>query len=148
MYKVILVPLDGSKRSESVLPHVESLARSYGAKIVLLTVNEHSFGIGMEGGLIESVVQQQSEETEKWSKSYLEGLTRDFHTKDLKCEYRVEYGRPVETILYIANDVKADLVAMASHGRGGLARVFYGSVASGIVNRIDRPLLVIRSRNI
>jgi nucleotide-binding universal stress UspA family protein len=106
------------------------------------------FGVGIEGGFFESVVQEQMEETEKWSKSYLEGLTREFHTKDLKCEYRVEYGRPVETILNIANDVKANLVAMASHGKGGLARVFYGSVASGIVNRIDRPLLVIRSRNI
>jgi nucleotide-binding universal stress UspA family protein len=148
MYNVILVPLDGSKRSETVLPHVESLAKSFGAKIVLLSVNEQLFGVGIENGFAASVMQQQSEETEKWSKSYLEGLTREFHTKDLKCEYRIEYGRAVETILNIANDVKADLVAMASHGRGGLARVFYGSVASGIVNRIDRPLLVVRSRNV
>ncbi|MBU4426139.1 MAG: universal stress protein, partial [Proteobacteria bacterium] len=39
-----------------------------------------------------------------------------------------------------------DLIAIASHGRSGLSRVFYGSVAAGILNRADRPLLLIRSR--
>jgi nucleotide-binding universal stress UspA family protein len=39
-----------------------------------------------------------------------------------------------------------DLIALASHGRGGLARVFYGSVAAGLLHRVDRPLLIIRSR--
>jgi nucleotide-binding universal stress UspA family protein len=45
----------------------------------------------------------------------------------------------------IADDV--DLVAMASHGRGGLGRVVYGSVAAGVLERLDRPLLLIRSRD-
>jgi nucleotide-binding universal stress UspA family protein len=37
---------------------------------------------------------------------------------------------------------------MASHGRGGLYRVFYGSVAAGVLHRIDRPLLLVRTRNV
>lgn len=148
MYNIILVPLDGSKRSEMVLPHAESLAVTYKAKIVLITVNELMFSTGVVDAFSPMAFWEQNEETEKKSKSYLEGLTREFHTKDIRCEYRLENGRPVETILKTASDIKADLVAMASHGKGGLARVFYGSVASGIVNRIDRPLLVIRSRNV
>jgi nucleotide-binding universal stress UspA family protein len=40
---------------------------------------------------------------------------------------------------------EADLIAMASHGRSGLSRVFYGSVAAGVLHRVDRPLLLIRS---
>jgi len=148
MYNIILVPLDGSKRSEMVLPHVESLARNYNAKIVLITVNELMFSAGTVDAFSPMALWEQREEAAKKSKAYLEGLTREFHTKDIQCEYRMEYGRTVETILQVASDVKADIVAMASHGRGGLSRVFYGSVASGIVNRIDRPLLVIRSRNV
>jgi len=38
-----------------------------------------------------------------------------------------------------------DLIAMASHGRGGLAQAFYGSVAVGVLHRVDRPLLIIRA---
>ena len=46
----------------------------------------------------------------------------------------------------LAQEHAVDLIAMASHGRGGLSRVFYGSVAAGILQRIDRPLLLIRAR--
>jgi nucleotide-binding universal stress UspA family protein len=45
----------------------------------------------------------------------------------------------------VAQSEGVDLVAMASHGRSGLRRVFYGSVAAGVLNRIDRSLLLIRS---
>jgi len=47
-----------------------------------------------------------------------------------------------------AEQANADLIAIASHGRGGLARVFYGSVAAAILNQVDRPLLLVRSRKI
>ena len=48
--------------------------------------------------------------------------------------------------MQIAEKENADLIAMTSHGGGGLTRVFYGIVAAGVLNRVDRPLLVIRSR--
>jgi nucleotide-binding universal stress UspA family protein len=48
--------------------------------------------------------------------------------------------------LELADQHNIDLIAMASHGRTGLARVFYGSVAAGILNRAERPLLVIRAQ--
>lgn len=52
----------------------------------------------------------------------------------------------MEKIIQTANKENVDLIAMANHGSGGQARVFYGSVAAGVLNRVDRPLLVIRSR--
>ena len=52
----------------------------------------------------------------------------------------------VEKIIQIADKENADLIARTSHDGGGLTRVFYGSVAAGVLNRADRPLLVIRSR--
>jgi nucleotide-binding universal stress UspA family protein len=58
----------------------------------------------------------------------------------------VVHGRVVEKIIETANAEDVDLIALASHGRGELSRVFYGSVAAGILNRVDRPLFIIRSR--
>jgi nucleotide-binding universal stress UspA family protein len=52
----------------------------------------------------------------------------------------------VEAIIDAAEREGADLIALASHGRTGLANVFYGSVAAGVLHRIDRPLLLVRSR--
>lgn len=57
----------------------------------------------------------------------------------------VEEGSPARVISEVAERENVDLVAMASHGLSGLARVFYGSVAAGVLHRIDRPLLIIRS---
>jgi nucleotide-binding universal stress UspA family protein len=59
----------------------------------------------------------------------------------------VMHGPVVESIIKAANTEDVDLIAMASHGRSGLGHVFYGSVAAGVLNRIDRPLLLIRSRD-
>jgi nucleotide-binding universal stress UspA family protein len=56
-------------------------------------------------------------------------------------------GPIVEEIINIADRENVDLIAMASHGRTGLPRAFYGSVAAGILHRIDRPLLLVRSVN-
>ena len=52
----------------------------------------------------------------------------------------------MKAIIDVAKRENADLVTMASHGRSGFYREFYGSVAAGVLQRIDRPLLIIRSR--
>jgi nucleotide-binding universal stress UspA family protein len=57
-------------------------------------------------------------------------------------------GPVVETIINVAEREGADLTAMASHGRTGLERVFYGSVAVGVLHHVDRPLLLVRSRRL
>jgi len=53
----------------------------------------------------------------------------------------------VETIIDVARTEDISIIAIASHGRSGLGQVFYGSVTAGILQKIDRPLLVIRSRD-
>jgi nucleotide-binding universal stress UspA family protein len=76
---------------------------------------------------------------------YLAARQEEFRQKGIEAETRVGDGPTVATIINVAEHVDADLIAMASHGRTGLARVFYGSVAAGVLHRIDRPLLLIRS---
>ncbi len=61
--------------------------------------------------------------------------------------YEFVHGDVVKTILGVAQGWDADLIAVASHGRTGLERVFYGSVAAGVLHQVDRPLLLNRARD-
>ena len=146
MYKTILVPLDGSKRAETILPHVEQLAQHYGATVILLQVVEPAPRTsGMEpdyAAVYLQQVQRQGTETE----AYLEALRVEFRAKGIKSKPIVVSGPIVEAILNAAECEGVDLIAMASHGRTGLGQVFYGSVAAGVLHRVDRPLLLIRSQ--
>jgi nucleotide-binding universal stress UspA family protein len=65
--------------------------------------------------------------------------------KGINTQINICHGAVVEEIIKVAENEKVDIIALASHGRTGLSRVFYGSVAAGILHRIDRPLLLVRS---
>lgn len=146
MYANILVPLDGSKRAERILPHVEDLARRHEATIILMRVVEPVITyIEPQGAAIdlqEDEIRRRSEEAER----YLAGWAGEFREKGIDARKLVKYGSVVDTIISVAEAEAADLIAIASHGRSGLGRVFYGSVAAGVLARVDRPLLLIRSR--
>ncbi len=143
-YKTVLVPLDGSRRAEIILPHVESLAKTYSATVVLMHVIEPSFH------LVEAMHQEDADaiqqEMEKFQ-IYLAEQQASLRKQGISSRTVLGHGPIVEQIIKTANQENADLIAMVSHGRTGLTRVFYGSVAVGILHRIDRPLLLIRSFN-
>ena len=144
MYSAILVPLDGSKRAEAILPHVEELARRYGAIVIFLRVVEPvPLSVGLEGAY--TVLWEEFERRTEQAESYLAALQGKYREKGIKVRIRVVRGSAVETIVKTAEREGADLIAMASHGRTGFPRVFYGSVAAGVLHRVDRPLLLIRS---
>jgi nucleotide-binding universal stress UspA family protein len=90
--------------------------------------------------------QQQLERLAQRAREYLGSLQDEFLEKGIGAQIRIVHGPVVEAILTTAECEKVDLIAIASHGRSGLAQVFYGSVAAGVLNRIDRPLLLIRSQ--
>jgi len=146
MYKTILVPLDGSKRAEKILRHVEQLAFSYDANVVFLQVlrpperTDHAIPQA-------DLFAKQLDDQLMQAKKYLNGHKDRFRRKNIKSKSRVVFGSVVKEILEVAEQENAGLIAICSHGRGGLARLFYGSVASGVLNRADRPLLVIRARD-
>jgi nucleotide-binding universal stress UspA family protein len=147
MYKTILVPLDGSKRAENILKHVEQLAFCYGAKVIFLQILKIPTRVDysiLDPKLYERHLDDQLREAKK----YLDGHKGQFMEKNIESKSRAVYGPVVKEILRVAEQEKADLIAICSHGRGGLSRLFYGSVASGVLNRADRPLLVIRARGV
>ncbi len=143
MYKTILAPLDGSKRAEAILPHLEQLAGRYKAKVIFLQAIEQTLlFVRPETADIE---QKEYDEEVKQAKVYLDGLKGVFREKGIKARAFITHAPVVEAIIKAAERENADLIALASHGRTGLSRVFYGSVAAGILHRIDRPLLLVRS---
>ncbi|MFN8488713.1 MAG: universal stress protein [Caldilineaceae bacterium] len=147
MYNKILVPLDGSKRAEKILPYVEALAQKFGATLILLQVVEP---LGAEVAPYDIVPIIDTEVFEGWvkdAKTYLAGLQSGLGQQQIEVKILVESGSIAPTILDVADREQVDLIAMASHGRTGLSRVFYGSVAAAMLNRADRPLLLIRAED-
>jgi nucleotide-binding universal stress UspA family protein len=145
MYEKILVPLDGSKRAEMIRPHVRELASRFQATVILIRVVEPTYSDGIAEtytSISEKVFKARMRDCEL----YLEGIAARFRDKGIDCKTLVAHGPIAETIIEAANTEDVDLIAMTSHGRGGLARIFYGSVAAGILNRVDRPLFIVRSR--
>lgn len=145
MYRSILVPLDGSRRSERILPHVESLAMRFDAWVLFLQVVEPVpvLATGMDA----SPTIDDSQDRHDRALSYLRGWRGEFGAKGIEAGTAVEHGPVVQAIISVAEREDVDLIAMASHGRSGLGTVFYGSVTAGVLQRIDRPLLLIRSRD-
>jgi nucleotide-binding universal stress UspA family protein len=146
MYNTILVPLDGSKRAEAILRHVEELAQRYDAEVIIMQVVEPPrVVVGPEGTYV-PLHQPAFEQRKNEAESYLAALQEKLCEKGVEARTRVAYGSIVEAIIDAAEGEEADLIAIASHGRSGLSRVFYGSVAAGVLHRADRPLLLVRSR--
>ena len=145
MYKTILVPLDGSKRAELILAHAESLAAAFGAKVVLLQVVEPSVSIVTPYDMVPYYDPKEAERMVTEAKGYLNGKEGELRARGIDVKSRIENGPVVAGILKMTENENADLIAMASHGRTGLGRVFYGSVAAGVLHKADRPLLLVRA---
>jgi len=154
MYRTILVPLDTSERAERILPHVEALSVNETSKVLLLHVIEPSaltpsFAVSQPGaaqitpqGYVEEIEAMRRE-----VKEYLSRIQVMLKSKGLDTEVAIEIGPAAERIVHVAEDRGADLIALASHGRTGLSRVFFGSVAAAVLNRSEAPLLLVRSRD-
>ena len=149
MYNKILVPLDGSARAEDILPHVVELASKYQSTVILMRVVEIKIGydgaefMSMAGGAeLAMAIEKDKISTE----TYLNDIKSRLQAKGIETKIRVAFGPVVDAIILEAQQEKADLIAMASHGRTGAACVFYGCVATGVLHRVDRPLLIIRSQ--
>jgi nucleotide-binding universal stress UspA family protein len=147
MYKTILAPLDGSKRAEKILPHVEALAQKFGATLVLMQVVDPAVTEAAPYDIVPNYDPEQAARLMDEAKAYLNKLKEQFQSKGIETKTVFESGSIVLSIIDVATREQADLIAIASHGRTGLARVFYGSVASGLLNRTDWPLLIIRAEN-
>jgi nucleotide-binding universal stress UspA family protein len=147
MYKTILVPLDGSDRAEKILPHVKRIAQCMGSKLVLLQIVEPSFVAADLHGLPPVMDTEMLESQIRKGAQYLNNLADQLTKDHIQSTVIVETGPVVNSIWEIARKEDADLIAMTSHGRTGIARALYGSIAAGVLHRTERPLLIIRAES-
>ena len=143
MYKKILVPLDGSKLAECALQHAESLAHAFDSTLLLISVIISPAPIVGRAPVDIEAFQKSMDARRDEAENYLKGKMGEFTEKNIKAKIHIGFEPVVREIIETAEKHGVDLVLIASHGRSGLERVFFGSVASGVLNRIERPLLVI-----
>lgn len=145
MYQTILVPLDGSKRAEAILSHAESIAKSNDAKVFFLKVEEEPIMLERDEVIDVEKYHEVFVKKNERSQAYLDDLQARFKKKDIQAVTQLAFGSVVKAILNTAAETDTDLIAMATHGLSGLARVSYGSVAAGVLQAADLPILLIRS---
>lgn len=142
--KKILVPLDGSDLALSILPPVEAFAKTMGASLVLFhAVTPIAALPGFETQAPAAVTIL--DEMQKHAQEFVAKVVADVKSRGVEATGLVGMDEPVHAILEAADEMKVDLIAVATHGRGGLGRAILGSVADGVVRRsADVPCLVLR----
>ncbi len=133
----ILVPLDGSKCAETIIPRVEELVSGKKKGICLLRVAFASTFPGVDPTEAQIKVVREAEE-------YLKGLENYLSAKGLDVDTHVRYGSEAEEILDHAAQKEIDLVAMSTHGRSGVKRFFLGSVAEKVLRHAPKPVYLVR----
>lgn len=144
MFKRILVPLDGSKTAEKVLPIVVAEARLHGAVVVLLRVIAH-----LRQSLMTSpnLLAQVFKQIELNAQDSLEEVAEKIRAGGLKVETTIERGQPAQRIHEIAKNESCNLIIIGTHGESGNPRWRSGSVANKIIRtQSPIPVLVITTQ--
>jgi nucleotide-binding universal stress UspA family protein len=152
--KTLIVPLDGSKLAESVLPHVEVLAHQRGAQlvdVVLVRVNEiinlatfynpDISGVNLNWG---NILQEETDRRKKEASAYLREIEKRLKKADVPVQSAVIEGKATDEIVDFANKTPYSMIIMATHGRSGLSRLVYGSVAANILHGVNKPMFMIK----
>ena len=148
MFRNILVPLDGSKMAESILDHVEDMARFARAKVTLLQVEDAPLMLGRDEVIDTSAYKKNREKRKERVKSYLLNLVANLKEHGIEADYKIGYGSVIKSIVETAEEEKADLVAMTTHGFDSISRSVFGSVAASLVQKIHCPMLITRGNGI
>lgn len=143
-FKRIVVPLDGSQTAAAVLPAVRELARCSAAEIVLLRVvqGEPAAPVITALPVVEPAPNTSAEHE---ATDYVGSIGKTAEGWGVPVRTLVQVGDPASVILDTAKDLYADLIAMSTHGVGGLRRFFLGSVAERVVRHAEAPVLLFRS---
>ena len=135
MFERILVCLDGSDLAEQIVPYARVQASQFGSEVHLLRAFEKR---PWEKGTTES---ERTEAT-----AYLDTVAESLRKDGIAVTCTAAEGAAGEAILTYANRCKADLVAMATHGRSGLGKAVLGSIASSVLRGSNTPILIITPR--
>ncbi len=151
-----LVPLDGSQLAEQALPLAKERAKRMDGSILLIRVVNPArqyaaasmAGAGMEpvGALdvatIEAATQAELKEAEDYLRQKADALKREGY----RVEWEVRNGTPAQEIINCARERNVDVIVITTHGRTGLGRMVFGSVADEVIRNGGLPVLVVNNK--
>ena len=144
MFTHLLVPLDGSELAEIALPMASAVAERFGSKITLVRAVHLPpyIGDGLDfTDLYTNLDQSMQQEAREYLEQKLEGL----HAAGIETNYHLVVGEPpADAILLAADELGVDAIVMSTHGRGGMMRWVFGSVADRVLQRAKVPILLSR----
>lgn len=143
----ILFPIDFSEKFEVFLPWVSTFAEKFGATVYVLFVTQDLSGFASFHAPHASLLSFQ-EEVQEAAQQKMKAVAQEFFKNFAKLETRVVAGKPGEKILEVANQEKIDLIIMGAHGRRGLEKAIFGSVADRVVQGAPCPVLTIHPNKI
>jgi nucleotide-binding universal stress UspA family protein len=156
LYARIVVALDGSARAELVLPYAEALAEQFGSSLILLRATTPAEVIAAPAAAatmpplapnvaampIDSAAVVAAER--RAVESELRALAQRLRSRGLAVSYEHHEGAAADVIIARARELDASLIAMTTHGRGGLARLVFGSTADAVLRHAPCPVLLVR----
>lgn len=141
MYERVLVPLDGSRLAEGILPFILQIARPLDLKVVLIYVVRPIAPQAIEGTrrfTVDDVAARLKE-----AREYLAPVAK-LREGGVRVTTDVRHGEPVAEIVAAARETEAGLIAMTTHGRSGFGRLLFGSVAEAVLRQAEIPVLMMR----
>jgi nucleotide-binding universal stress UspA family protein len=144
--KKILVTLDGSGESEAVMEHVAWLTSGLGVEVILFQALAGGYHtITAKGYEYVIYPEQQMASDKAFAEDYLDRIGKLLKEKGITPGVEVRVGNAADEIIEFASEVGADMVAMSTHGRSGVGRWVFGSVAEKVLHEGNRPLLLVRA---
>jgi nucleotide-binding universal stress UspA family protein len=142
MYKQILVAIENSAADETIVEHVEALARLTGSRLLLVHVAD-----GWAARNFQELNLRESEEMIE-DRAYLERIGAGLAVKGFEVEAVLGMGDPATEICRIASERQVDLIAMATHGHHGLGDVIHGQTVDHVRHKVPMPVLLLKAKRI
>src|SRR5262245_16942132 len=144
MYRHILIPTDGSELAEHAVTNGLSLAKSVGAKVTVIIVEDPFDWLSVPGTRASQrhldALAKHNEQVKKYAANVLSRAADAATQAGVPCDtMQVENARPYQAIIAATSDRGCDLIVMASHGRGGLSAVVLGSVTNKVLTHTPKP---------
>ena len=142
MYRRAVVALDGSPVAEAIIPFIVEIAGPLDMEVVLVRVNRPIPPEVIEGS--RHVIVEDEETSRVDAEEYLAPVAAELRKQGVRARTQVRRGQPAEELVLAARESGGDLIAMTTHGRSGLGRLPFGSVAEAVLRESRLPVLLMR----
>lgn len=150
LFDKILVPLDGTDESAKAVPVAAALARQLGAALLLLEMvpaGDARLGLvadAASGGMTDPhVFEGVIEAREHVAEGYVSALAEELSAEGLDVSFSIGTGNEGRGIVEAARRERVDLIVMATHARGALGRLVFGSTTDHVIRGAHIPVLVV-----